>query len=728
MGGWRLFFTLTAGAVVFAVAASCSNGSSHATSKTPTGPSSGSLSSSGSTGPSGPPGSFPDAGTAYVSQVDGGVTTKLPSLPPLDNVVASLNDDSASITFEPVQGALDYRVYPLPKDSDVNVGSDGTVTIRNATYRCAGNRETPPPMIDNGPGITSGSIRTEVDNVMVGNYTRTMAEATLGYVYLHPGPGLTPVYALGDGAPLADGTCFFMRWGASRSKKYTTSDSERSQLLSNFSRDDGIVFYVPTTADATTTQVYFDDQLVGSQYQTRYYFPDGPEAAAHSNKSPAFLVSKMQQPGTLPLMRVFYSNSCGWSHDELVAGQERFNRVYKQGDQLPWWSLMWAGLTGPTTLVVEALDSGCPYQGHMSPQAIGAVTGMLGSMPIPHEPFITLDDMRAASPTGEVFINGQHDTKTFPKAIARSFVNVTTKPHPTMDFFADFSPNAAPETFMDIPCGVPGGNCFQTWRQVSQTWDQMFIDVESGPTPGSGLFAVGPIMGELWLTFADVSGDVNGKYRLTPKQKGTVSADSFLHVTMEADAYSTGRRYPQFLVSDQDIPVQYNLPNGHTLVIQTRAPGAGIPANYPVNYELQICNKRNWDVNNQCPVYDLYHINDSSGNALHIAPGDEVGEHASVDHRIQFDAYISSQRVYLFLDNQPYACANLPAGDVPSGPVTITWGDVLYHSAIDANFAFHAAHLQYDTRRHFDNLGFSSGVPAPGWDESRLPCAAPISL
>jgi hypothetical protein len=70
----------------------------------------------------------------------------------------------------------------------------------------------------------------------------------------------------------------------------------------------------------------------------------------------------------------------------------------------------------------------------------------------------------------------------------------------------------------------------------------------------------------------------------------------------------------------------------------------------------------------------------------------------------------------------------LPATGVPSGPVTVTWGDVLYHSAVDRTMKFHAAHLRLDTRRHYDNLGFSSGLPAPGWDESRLPCAAPIAL
>jgi hypothetical protein len=316
-----------------------------------------------------------------------------------------------------------------------------------------------------------------------------------------------------------------------------------------------------------------------------------------------------------------------------------------------------------------------------------------------------------------------------PKAIARSFVAAGPNPHGKMDFFASFAPGSTPETFTTVPCGVPGGNCYQTWRQQSPTFDQMFIDVESATSDSKeGLFTYGQVMGELWVTYADVAGDTNGKYRLTANQKANMDSSTFLHVTMEVDGYSTGRRYPQLLISDQGAPVQYALENGHTLVIETI--GEITPtAVFPIDYQVEICNMRTWDVNNQCPKYDLYHINDASGNVAHLAPNDEVGEHASVDHRILFDVFASTKRVYLFLDGQPYACALLPAvGPPQSGPVSVTWGDVLYHSAVDQTFAFHASHMQIETRRHFDNLGFSSGVPAPTWDESRLPCAAPISL
>jgi hypothetical protein len=689
-----------------------------------------------------------------VGQSDAPPDSKLPPLPPLTNVVAVEDDDSVSIAFDPFEGALDYRVYPLPSDDDITVGADGLVTVHNALYRCAGNRESPSPNVEDA-GSTGAWVTTQVDEDKVGGYVRTMADATIGYVYAQPGPGLVPVYSLGESDPNADNGCYFARWGASRTKKYTTSDAERTQMLASYARDDGIAFYVPPYADGTTAQVYVDEDNVGTQWHTRYYFPDGPEASAHPNKTPAFLVLASQAPGTLPLMRVFYGNACGWSHDELAAGKERFSRIYHQGDGLPWWSLLWTGITGPTTLVVEALDHGCPFQGHLSPQSIPTITAYFGSNPLIHQPYVTIDDVQAASPTTEVFINGQSGPawmwdgtkyeggvakaptaaqlaansgagEPLPRAIARSFVDVSPKAHAPMDFFASFAPGAAPETFTTIPCGSSDGNCFATWRQQSPTFDQMFIDVEYMPDGGSGLFAYGPVAGEWWVTYGDVGGDTNGKYRLTAKQKANIDSKTFLHVTMEVDAYSTDRRYPQLLISDQDVPVQYNLPKGHTLIVQPRGETTAW-AMYPIDYDLQICSMRTWDVNNQCPQYDLYHLAGADGGVAHLAPNDELGEHASVDHRVLFDVYTSDARLYLFLDGAPYACADLPTGTVPTGAVTVTWGDVLYHSQVDHDFAFHTDHMQIETRRHFDNLGFSNGVAAPSWDETRLPCVAPIS-
>ncbi|MGH7272417.1 MAG: hypothetical protein ACREJ3_18465, partial [Polyangiaceae bacterium] len=627
--------------------------------------------------------------------------TKLPPVPAMTNVVAVPDDDSASITFDPVDGAADYRVYELPSDADIAVAPDGTVAIHNAIYRCAGDREAPVPQIDDGPRTQSTYAQTMVIHAEVGGYTRSKAEATLGYVYTTAGAGRAAAYALGDSDPNADDSCYFGRWAESRVKEYTTSERERAARLAARWRDDGIVFYVPAVPSSATRIIESD-----TDHGTRFYFPEGPEASHHPRRKAAFIVLSKPEAGSVPLMRVFYKIGCGSSHDELLAGRARFLRAYKQGDTQPVFSLLWTGLTRKTTLVVEALDAGCPFQGHLSPKSIPSTAG--------HQPYVTIDDVRAASPTGEVFINGQHEPGNRPRAIARSFITVSPKPHAPMDFFAGFSPEAKPETFATIPCGSPDGSCFHTWRQQSKTFDAMFMTVETG------LWAMGPVLGELWVTYADWASDVNGKFRLTPVQKARMSASAFLHVTMEVDTVTTGRRYPQILISDQDAPVQYTLEKGNTLIAQTFG-------DWPNLYQLEVCNHRTWDVNNQCPAYDLYHLRNASGDIVNLAPNDEVGEHASVDHRVTFDVYASTRRAYLFLDGKPYGCADLPAAGVPSGPVTVTFGDVLYHSGVDHTFAFHKAHMQTETRRHFDNLGFSSGVPAPSWDESRLPCVAPIT-
>jgi hypothetical protein len=660
---------------------------------------------SGSGGSGAQGGGAGDSGV--VGQIDGGVTTTLPEVPAMSNVYAKENDDSVSIRFDPVDDARDYRVYPLPKDEDIQVDASGNVVVKNAIYRCAGDREAPEPMIDDGPDIQSNAIRTLVDNQEVGGYTRQLADATLGYVHSSPGEGLVPVHVLGDPSGDADQTdCYFARWTESRVKKYVTDEAEYQDLLAQGWRDDGVQFYVPSTASAGTKQIYLDDG------DAQFYFPEGPEADVHDQKEPAFLVLKDQATGTVPLMRVYYDQACARGHDELVPGKTRFERAWKQGAYQPWLTLTWSPITEETTLVVEALDSGCPFQGHLSPKSIPNPV----DDQIQHQPWITIDEARAASATGEVFINGQHEATNRPKAIARAFLKVKPKPHEAMDWFMGFSPGTELDPLSDVDCGVADGNCFQSFRQQSATLDVAMMSV------ATDIWALGQVQGELWVSFADWAADTGGKFRLTPKQKANMDASTFLHVTMEVNMVSTGRRYPQILISDQDAPVQYNMPNGNTLIVQTFS-------DWPNTYEVQVCDHRDWDVNNQCPEYETFRVESSSGDVQSLAPVPEVGELSGSDHRVAFDVYASTKRVYLFLEKQPYACVDLPAAGVPSGPVTVTYGDVLYHSGADDNLmGFHDQHMKIEMRRQWDNLGFSSGKPAPIWDETRLPCRAPISL
>jgi hypothetical protein len=234
-----------------------------------------------------------------------------------------------------------------------------------------------------------------------------------------------------------------------------------------------------------------------------------------------------------------------------------------------------------------------------------------------------------------------------------------------------------------------------------------------------------PLLGELWVMYADLASGVNGKFRLTPLQKAQIDGDTFLHVTMEVSAFTTALRYPQILISDQEPPVQHTLVLGNALVIQPWG-------DWPNLFELQHCDHRLWEVNIQCPVADLHHYFDpgDATKVLGLAPHAEVGEQLGVERTTRFETYVSTQRAYLLLDGQPYGCVDLPATGVPGGPVTVTFGDVLFHSDNDQLqfYPFVREHLYHDTQRHFDNLGFKSGVPAPAWDEARLPCTSTLTL
>ena len=596
-----------------------------------------------------------------------------------------------------------------PTDKDVSSDATGHVTVKNAIYRCGGDRQAPATIMDGATAVQGLSFTTLVDGQKVDGYTRSLPEATLGYVYTAPGAGRIPVYALGDPAPNGDNDCDFLgitaRWAESRAKQYIATDTERTSILGQGWRDDGIAFYVPSAAAATTRPVYTGTK-VDNVWTTRYYYVDGAEATLRGKTDTAFQVLTAAAADTQPLMRVFYQNTCGRSHDELPVGKSRFERARAQGDQQPVFDLHWAGITASTTLVVEALADGCPYQGFFGAAAEPARD--------PYPTWLTLDQLRAASPTGEVYVNGQHAAGVNPKPVARSFIQIAPGPKPDLDWFAGFGDASGMGTLQDTPCGALDGNCWQQFRKKSATMDLSFMSVETDR------WAFAPMLGELWVNFGDVGADVNGKFRLTPSTKAQLSADTFLYTTMTVDTFSTGRRYPQMIITDAQIavPVQINMASGEALVIQTFG-------GWPNTYEVQACDHQYWDVNNQCPRYDLHHIFDPNDatKITGLTPVSEIGEHAGMDRGVKLEAYSSSKRVYLMIDGEPAGCADLPATTVAPGPVDVTFGDVLYHSGVDLTFAYTHEALQVSTRRHFDNLGFKSGVPAPMWDEKRFPCA-----
>jgi hypothetical protein len=648
----------------------------------------------------------------------------LPDLPAFTNVRTTVSGSSVEIEFDPIDGARDYRVYAFPSASDVTAEADGHLTVRNATYRCAGNRQALRALwIDDAEPEGSSGTRIVVQNVDVGGYVRTLPEATLGYVWPTRGEGRVPVYAMSDPDPESDlhPVCYHQRWYESRGKRYVTSESERSSLIADGWRDDGVAFYAQASAGSETTSIF-----VAESERMRFYFAEGPEADMRTDRETAFEVLRAPAEGALALMRVHYDNRCGRSHDELVAGQARFERAYRQGSNTPAFRLHWSGLSAETTLVIEALDELCPWRdASIAPGTAPANTDRAA--------WITVDDAREASPTREVFVNGQGDAANAPRPVARSYVTVSPRPAPELDWSYGWTADDSFGALQPEEClalASPACDASEAARAtcnadcVDSDWarsDRAVIEFNSVRAPWYGMREQ---LGELWVAIADLGAGT--KFRIFPTTQGQMREDSFLYATMLVDSFTTARRYPQIIIADANIPypVAQNMFSGNVMIAQSFV-------DWPTEFMFEVCDHAAWEVNNQCGnegypdgrwVYDASNPDETQPIRLRPVP-DAYELTSGLDQSVRFEIYASTRRVYMFLDGHPYSCMEMPSAGVPVGPVNIAFGDVLYHSgAEDTHSDFVRTTDKGVSIRHFANLGFRSGVPEPGWDHERLPC------
>jgi hypothetical protein len=679
-----------------------------------------------------------------------GATDCVPELPAIQNVKVTTRGDTVTIDFEPVAGALDYRIYPEPAGSDWLIGAAGEVGVKNGIYRCAGDRVFRDRKADQGSLFDCGL--SGCANTQHG-YERKPEESTLGYVYLTPAADRVPVYRVANpngGGGFMNADWVVPLYSEANSAEYVTDMAARAALLAKGWRDDGIAFYTvaDTTASATKT-VYRVQYAPGADWQgdnVVFFFTDGPEHDARAAQpakeiadlGPRFKILAAEEAGSVALRRVMYAGS----FDVLAAGEARFQQVLHQGG-LPLASLTWPGIKKPTRFVIEALNAGCPFpNGYIAAMHHDADIDRTSMQPF-NSPSITLDEARLSS--GEVFINGQHDPANRPKPVARAYIDVTPQPQPQMDFLATFDE------------GTPWGpfKKFQDNNSFLFRSDDWAIDT-TGCTDN---FTFGPLLGQFVLGMADGGSSCN--VSITPKKVATkVAADRYLHVRMTTDIPSTGRRYPQLMVTNVPLlpdpgpmegnffmtPVHSRLGNfpfdlvgpdkkagtaddipamgGQSIVVQ---PFGGYQET-----QIEFCDKRGWGVSQQCDRANVYgfHAGDYMATWKQAwTPVPVQGDMAGYDRPVQWDVYTSTSRVYVFMDGKPSACAVLPAGRMPAGDVTVAYRAVLYHCGIDETVTPNDTGHRYEhdhsichSDRHMDDFGIELSAPAPAWDETALPC------
>jgi hypothetical protein len=702
-------------------------------------------------------------------------------LPHLSHVKALVRGNSARITFDPFPGAVDYRVYAAPAAADVHRNPDGSLGwIDHATYRCGGLRSVAPLRADGDEGPPSNpypnwvAVLSQVEEP-VEWFKRGIKDATLGYGFREPTADTVPIYAVGDPSPTADNYGNGMRETETRSKLYVR---ENGSYLAKGWRDDGIAFYAPASAASKACQGKAPVPILTQIYQEKsapdpVYYGPGLEAVARARMkqgpgAPAFLLCPNHVDGSEPVMRVHYMllSPGGWfggqgAHDELALGRERFDRARCQGAATgpcatvsrALWEVHWSNITKPTQLVVEALDAGCPFQGLLGANPLPATLNPQDRGAPATEVVSTFDQLRAAAAHGEVFLNGQFDASSTPHPIARSLVQVAPAPRPPMDFESHFA--TAPETLTEtLVAGSNAADCGYT-QQIrdlthsgdpqcdgshhlqSATYDALAFD------QFASVYSLGVTQGELWSDFS------SGELRFSPRKvTATMSDAAYLHVAMEASSFTTDRRYPQIVISQQDFMTGEWLlkrssitPNPAVQPFVLVQPFDAGPSKMVI--ELELCNQRGWAVNDHCPWFLLEKGDPpAKGQLGPNNPHAEAHDHLQHDDSARFDVYLSTKRAYVFFEDEPYGCADIanhtltdpsggaispPPAPPPTGPVTVAFGDVHYHPTAEGGELglvgpFGISHMFMNTIRHYDYVGFKSGVPAPPWDETRFPC------
>ena len=113
------------------------------------------------------------------------VPNRLSGLPDLEGIRVRTYGSSVDIEFDRVAAAQDYRVYTLPSDGDIELNSNGTLSVANAVYRCAGARpggHINTPDILNSPAVNN-TFSSRVTGTSEGQgFNRQEAEKLMGYV------------------------------------------------------------------------------------------------------------------------------------------------------------------------------------------------------------------------------------------------------------------------------------------------------------------------------------------------------------------------------------------------------------------------------------------------------------------------------------------------------------------------------------------------------------------
>lgn len=424
------------------------------------------------------------------------------------------------------------------------------------------------------------------------------------------------------------------------------------------------------------------------------------------------------------------------------------------------------GITGPTHVVVEALDRLCPFTGVLG--AVHADVAMNNTQVPPAErvsfSFYTAQEIAGAY--GSVIVNGHGPGPAVglpaandpPRALARAQLVLSPLPQsakPTMTFFDDFSAADQPQVVgpADTAGRSPSGEL-----QVNANWAfyafgydryQVFVD-----------------RGALHAVVADRVQDVFASLLAIPKRPAQLPAagsPNYLHVTWEVETNATSRRYWWILMCGAASAGQTLSASGLLLgrIVPTSGfmeadgldpsvagwnclhvfPRDGWPSPLPptgrqpeTDVRVMI-NQANSGGTNRTNVVNL--SPDIYANATIGPPGwyrqldatrrpvaPMLDDLQVVAPRVKWDLYVRRDRVVLYANGQQRLCNDFPGTPLTMAEAAVAFSQVLYHSTAERlEFAldywdkrgqrYYLTNTPYLDERVWDNAGYDENVGAP---------------
>lgn len=418
-----------------------------------------------------------------------------------------------------------------------------------------------------------------------------------------------------------------------------------------------------------------------------------------------------------------------------------------------------AGLTGETRLVVEAIDTPCPFTGVLGVEHADFTVDNGALDPSDHGPFSVRTEAEIVQEYGSLIVNGHAPgpVRGAPaplaptKVLARTTLRVTPAGagDPPLSFFEDFASPDQPVFVKGLPSfdRTQKGELFANERFTFTTYgadlSQSFID-----------------RGRLHTLLADWEQEIFASNVMYPRAPVALSDTDYLHVTFEIATDATQRRYwwlslcgagaaGQTMDADgallgniiqtpffyQDDGLNPSVEGWNCLQVFPRdgSPFALPPTDTAPESDVRVMvnlpgkPERESVVNVSPPMYadgagkpSWYRQRDAAGDLT----GPILDDRLLIAPATRFDFYVRRDRVVMYVEGEQRLCNDFPGVALTMSEAALGFGQVLYHSAaerleLNASYwdrtgqRYYLQNTPFVDVRAWDNVGYTEHVPAP---------------